>query len=181
MEGKPNSLCLLWSPALSSQPRVCCSLLPRIIPLGSSGGCQTIRTDVSLTSGNTSLTGGPGAGKKNRDCASKHCMWKELQIFCSPCIQGSPSRISPIISRWSGAPTYVYNILLFWGTRSTAKCLQHPWTPNRTQNERDLQCFTAPAKHIWQDALATEPWPLRELSPSSVAGGSPRAGRTAAR
>ena len=36
------------------------------MPLGSSGGCHTIRTDVSLTSGNTSLTGGPGAegGKK---------------------------------------------------------------------------------------------------------------------
>lgn len=38
--------------------------LPRIMPLGSSGGCHTILTEVSLTSGNTSLTGGPGTERK---------------------------------------------------------------------------------------------------------------------
>lgn len=44
------------------RPRQPAAPLPRMTPLGSSGGCHTVRTDVSLTSGNTSLTGGPGAG-----------------------------------------------------------------------------------------------------------------------
>lgn len=49
---------------ISPEPDPC--PLPRIMPLGSSG--HTIHTDVSLTSGNTSLTGGPGAeGEKIKD------------------------------------------------------------------------------------------------------------------
>lgn len=62
-------------PLRESVRLACCSLgaeplaaaaghLPRMMPLGSSGGCHTIRTDVSLTSGNTSLTGGPGAARR---------------------------------------------------------------------------------------------------------------------
>lgn len=94
--GKPNSCSLLWSPSVHSQPRVCCSILPRIIPLGSSGGCQTIRTDVSLTSGNTSLTGGPGAAREHRDHGSKDCTAEGSQVFCSPCTELQPK-------------TYLYN------------------------------------------------------------------------
>lgn len=88
--GKPNSCSLLWSPSVHSQPRVCCSILPRIIPLGSSGGCQTIRTDVSLTSGNTSLTGGPGAAREHRDHGSKDYTAEGSQVFCSPCTELQP-------------------------------------------------------------------------------------------
>ncbi len=43
-------------------------LLPIIMPLGSTGGCQTTLTSVRRTSGNTSLIGGPGTieGEKER-------------------------------------------------------------------------------------------------------------------
>lgn len=82
--GKPNSCSLLCSPSLHSQPGVCCSILPRMIPLGSSGGCQTMRTDVSLTSGNTSLTGGPGAARQHRGHGSKDCTPQAAQDSCSP-------------------------------------------------------------------------------------------------
>lgn len=36
--------------------------LPRMMPLGAAGGCQTSRTDVVRTSGNRMPTGGPGTG-----------------------------------------------------------------------------------------------------------------------
>lgn len=84
---KPNSCSLLWCPSLPSQPGVWCSSLPRMMPLGSSGGCQTMRTDVSLTSGNTSLTGGPGAAGEHRDHGSKGCTPRGSQAFCSLCTE----------------------------------------------------------------------------------------------
>lgn len=46
-------------------------LLPIMMPLGSTGGCQMTRTSVSRTSGNTSLTGGPGTAH-SKDSALEH-------------------------------------------------------------------------------------------------------------
>lgn len=119
-KGKENPTAFGLQPPPASP--LCCSLLPRITPLGSSGGCQTIRTDVSLTSGNTSLTGGPGAGKRNRDHASRHCVSEELQVFCLFYMEGSPRCSSPIINRWLGAPTYIHNTF-------TPRDPVHGWMP----------------------------------------------------
>lgn len=67
-----------WAQSPSCQRRICllCILhllllwpgpgkgkaLPRMMPLGAAGGCQTSRTDVVRTSGNRMPTGGPGTG-----------------------------------------------------------------------------------------------------------------------
>lgn len=48
-------------------------LLPIMMPLGSTGGCQTTLTSVRRTSGNTSLMGGPGT-KNNSIQRRRHYM-----------------------------------------------------------------------------------------------------------
>lgn len=65
------------------------------MPLGSSGGCHTIRTDVSLTSGNTSLTGGPGADEEKYHVIRCRCdgvTWARAKVTEEPWAGRAPSR-----------------------------------------------------------------------------------------
>ena len=56
--------------------------LPRMMPLGAAGGCQTSRTDVVRTSGNRMPTGGPGTGGT-----------REEQVTVRPPLGPRPARL----------------------------------------------------------------------------------------